>query len=177
MTLRHKLSIVTLAASIAGAIALLMSPGPTAQAQSPGGGVTISGTIYGTLGLAPEGVPAWIGNAMVSFGNGPALIATFIDRNNSADFKKHGLSGTETISLEFLDGSGSFDIVGRFNVSQASTPGLFVLHETGYITNGKKNYANLSGRVTVQGPAVEPPPEGGVPMWISEIHGVTVGTK
>jgi hypothetical protein len=132
MTLRHKLSIVALAASIAGAIALLMSPVPAVQAQSPGGGVTISGTIYGTLGQDPmypddpEKI-AWVGHAMVSFGNAPALIASFIDRNNSASFKKHGLSGTETISLEFLDGSGGFDIVGRFNVSEASTPGLFCI--------------------------------------------------
>jgi hypothetical protein len=176
MTIRRKLTVAAFVTSTAAAVALLLSPAPKAQAQGQGRGVTISGTIYGTLGLAPEGVPAWIGHAVVSFGNQPPVISDFVDRNTSAAFKKNGISGTEIISLEFTD--GSFDIVGRFEVSAGSTPALFFLHETGTIANGKGKYANASGQVSIQGPAVEPPSsEDGVPMWISEIHGVMLEAK
>lgn len=176
MTIRRKLTVAALVTSTAAAVALFLSPAPTAQAQGQGRSLTVSGTIYGILGLAPEGVPAWIGHVMVSFDHQPPVIAKFVDRNTSVAFKKNGLSGTETISLQFTD--GSFDILGRFEVSAGSTPNLFVLHETGSIANGKGKYANASGQVSIQGPAVEPPsPEGGVPMWISEIHGVMLSGK
>lgn len=178
MTIKRRLTVAALVTSTVAAVALFLSPAPKAQAQDHGRSVTVSGTIYGTLDLAREGGPAWVGHVLVSFDNRPPLTADFVDRNTSFVQKKNGISGSEIISLEFTDGSGSFDIVGRFESNMTSAPGLGLLHETGSIANGTGNYVNVSGQVSIQGPAVVPPsPEGGAPMWISEIHGVVLGLK
>jgi|SRR5215472_2364129 len=143
-------------------------------------GVEISATIYGNFDYNFEGVGAWVGHALVRFGEKPAKAATFADRNTSFNQRKNGaIYGTETISLHFDDGSGAFDILARFEGTPGATPSLYMLHEIGAISNGTGNYAGLSGYVTVQGPFLFPDPAitEGAPPWISELHGMVLGMK
>jgi hypothetical protein len=174
MTIRRKLTVAALITSAAAAVALFLSPVPKAQAQGQGHSVTLSGTIYGSLDFVQG---AWVGHVRLSFDNQDAVTATFIDSNDSMVPGKNGIDGTETILVDFGEGH-SFKILGRF-ASNALTPGLFSFHETGAIAYGTGKYANASGQVSIQGLAagMPPSPDGGVPMWISEIHGVMLGVK
>jgi hypothetical protein len=137
----------------------------------------LSGTIYGAFSYEQE---AWVGHAILQFNDGDPLKATFIDRNTSLGMRKNGaIDGTETITLEFSDGSGTFEILGQFSGTPGSTPSLYMLHETGTIANGTGRYRNLSGHVSLQGPFLFPNPEvtPGAPPWIAEIHGSTKGLQ
>lgn len=140
----------------------------------------ISATIYGNFDYNFEGVGAWVGNALIRLSDKPAVVATFADRNTSFGQRPNGaIYGTETISLKFTDGSGTFDIVSRFEGIPGSTPGLYTLHEIGVIANGTGAYSGVSGYVTVQGPFLFPDPSvtAGAPPWIAEIHGAISGLQ
>jgi hypothetical protein len=167
---------------------VLVLAGLSASAQlrakpEPGGrprGVEIAATIYGSFDYNFEGVGAWVGHALIRFGEKPAKVATFADRNTSFNQRKNGaIYGTETISLSFTDGSGTFDILARFEGTPGATPGLYMLHEIGAISNGTGTYAGVSGYVTVQGPFLFPDPAitEGAPPWIAELHGMVLGMK
>jgi hypothetical protein len=138
----------------------------------------ISATIYGTFDYSFEGVGAWTGSALVRFGDKATKVAAFVDRNTDFHQRNNGaIYGTENISLRFLDGSGTFDILSRFEGTPESTPGLYYLHEVGAIANGTGEYSGVSGYVTVHGPFLFPDPAitEGAPPWISEIHGTILG--
>jgi hypothetical protein len=140
----------------------------------------VLGTIYGSFDYNFEGTGAWVGYALVSFGDAPAKVATFADRNTSFNQRKNGaIYGTETISLHFTDGSGSFNISAVFTGTPGATPGLYNLHEVGSITNGIGKYLHATGYATVQGPFLFPDPTitAGAPPWIAEIHGVIFGVN
>ena len=140
----------------------------------------ISATIYGSFDYNFEGVGAWVGNALIRFGEKPAAVATFADRNTSFAQRPNGaIYGTETISLRLADGSGAFDIVARFEGTPGSTPGLYTLHEIGVIANGTGAYSGVSGYVAIQGPFLFPDPAvtTGAPPWIAEIHGAISGLQ
>lgn len=150
------------------------------EAHARAQGVQISATIYGVFDYNFEGVGAWVGHALIRFGDKPAKVATFADRNTSFQQRKNGaISGTETISLRLTDGSGTFDIVARFEGTPGATPGLYNLHEVGAIGNGTGDYSRASGYVTVQGPFLFPDPAttAGAPPWIGEIHGAIFGMR
>jgi len=141
-------------------------------------GAQISATIYGSFDYNFEGVGAWVGHALISFGDKPAKAATFADRNTSFNQRKNGaIYGTETISLRFIDGSGTIDIFATFEGTPGATPGLYNLHEVGTMGNGTGQYSGASGYVTVQGPFLFPDPgiTAGAPPWIAEIYGVIFG--
>ncbi len=145
---------------------------PEAFARTPA--LQISATIYGGFDYNFEGHGAWVGHALVSIGNSPAKVAEFADRNTSFGMRQNGaIYGTETISLRFIDGSGTFDIPARFEGTPGGTPGLYNLHEVGSIMNGTGAFLGVSGVVAVQGPFLFPDPSvtAGVPPWIAEIHG------
>jgi hypothetical protein len=153
---------------------------PKPEAAGRAQTVEFSATIYGSFDYNFEGVGAWVGNALIRFGSKPAAVASFADRNTSFGQRPNGaIYGTETISLKFTDGSGSFDIVARFEGVPGSTPGLYTLHEIGAISNGTGTYAGVSGYVTVQGPFLFPDPTitAGAPPWIAEIHGAISGLQ
>jgi hypothetical protein len=148
------------------------------EASTRAQAVQISATIYGSFDYNFEGVGAWVGHALIRLGDKPAKVATFADRNTSFNQRKNGaIYGTETISLRFTDGSGSFEIVARFEGTAGATPGLYNLHEVGSIGNGTGEYSGVSGYVTVQGPFLFPDPTitPGAPPWISELHGEIFG--
>lgn len=144
--------------------------------------VRIVATINGHLDYTAM---AWAGTALVQLGDQPAKAATIIDRSTSAPVAHEdgSFSGTETISVVFADGSGSFDIVGKFDATPAATPGLYILHETGTLANGMGEYLGISGTVVIKGPFMHPDP--GVnpaalidpespPAWIAELRGKVV---
>jgi len=115
-----------------------------------------------------------VGHLLVSIGDEPAKVATLVDRNTGMNPNADGtITGSETISLSFVDGSGSFDILGKFVVTPSATPALAYLSEAGQIVNGTGNYACASGWVSVQGPFLLPftPSVQGSPQWIAELHG------
>ena len=154
----------------------LPKPEPAGRVQT----VEISATIYGSFDYNFEGVGAWVGYTLVRFGDKPAAVATFADRNTSFGQRPNGaIFGTETISLRFANGSGTFDIVARFEGTPGSTPGLYALHEIGVIANGTAAYSGVSGYVTVQGPFLFPDPTvtAGAPPWIAENHGAISGLQ
>ena len=151
-------------------------PEPAGRVQT----VEISATIYGSFDYNFEGVDSWVGYTLVRFGDKPAAVATFADRNTSFGQRPNGaIYGTETISLRFADGSGTFDIVARFEGTPGSTPGVYALHEIGVIANGTAAYSGVSGYVTVQGPFLFPDPTvtAGAPPWIAEVHGAISGLQ
>lgn len=147
---------------------------------SPQPGVSVKATIYGVFDYTFEGTGAWVGYCLVALGDMPVKRATFVDRNTSFDQRSNGaIYGTETISLRFEDGSGTFDIEARFEGTPSSTPGLYQLHETGSIANGTGDYSHASGHVSVQGPFLFPDPSvtAGAPPWIAELRGFVQGVK
>lgn len=151
-----------------------------ANCSNHGKAVQVSATVYGQFTFSYEGgPPAWYGNVLVRFGNQPAKVATFVDRNNSPtgpSVRPNGsIYGTETISLTFED--GSFDIVARFEGTPQSTPGLFQLQEVGMIGNGTGAYAGVSGPVTIHGPFLDPAKAVDAPLWIAQMQGMVVGLK
>jgi hypothetical protein len=148
------------------------------QASNQLQAVQISATICGSFDYTFEGTGAWVGYALVTFGDKPAKVATFADRNTSFNQRQNGsIYGTETISLKFADGSGTFDIFASFQGTPGATPHLYNLHEAGAISNGTGEYARLSGYVTVQGPFLLPDPTitAGAPSWIAQVHGAVFG--
>jgi hypothetical protein len=177
----------TIGATGAVALAVLLLAGSHVWAQGratnvPGAGkgqaVPVSGTIYGAFDYTFEGKGAWVGYALISIGDAPPRAASFADRNTSFGMTKNGaIYGTETISLRFLDGSGTFDVVARFDGIPNNTPNLYTLHEVGTIANGTGEYAGASGQFVVTGPFLFPDPTStpGAPPWIAEIHGVISG--
>jgi hypothetical protein len=105
------------------------------------------------------------------------VTAGIVDRNTSIAQKPDGgICGTETITVSF-DGGGTLEIRAKFTGTPASAPGLYTLHETGWIENGTGAYSGAAGHVVVQGPFLFPDPKAtpGAPVWISEIHGVIRG--
>jgi hypothetical protein len=141
----------------------------TRGAASPPSVSIVSGTILGRLDL---GQGAWVGTAYLRFGQDAPRTATFIDRNNSMIPKSNGgISGTETITFTFPD--GSFDLVARFDSNPMAAPNLYTFAEFGTITNGKGKYASLSGYLTVTGSAVPPTDTSPDSVWLCEIHGIT----
>jgi hypothetical protein len=138
----------------------------------------ISATIYGSFDYNFEGAGAWVGYALIRFGDKPAKAATFVDRNTSFQQRRNGgIYGTETISVRFTDGSGTFEVVARFEGTPGATPGLYHLHEVGAIGNGTGAYSRVSGYVAIHGPFLFPDPAttAGAPSWISELHGQVSG--
>jgi hypothetical protein len=168
----------TLCVATAAVAAVLLFPQSGVKAQTRG--IPVSGTIYGVFDYNFEGKGAWVGHALLSFGGKPPVAATFVDRNTSFGQKNNGaIYGTETISLNFTDGSGSFEILATFNGTPGATANLYNLSETGTIARGTGRYLWASGHVTVHGPFMFPDPTTtpGAPPWISEIHGVVLGME
>ena len=155
---------------------LIMTPwSPATQAADTA--EPLSGTIYGAFDYTQG---AWVGHAILRFGKSDPVKATFVDRNTSFDMKDNGaIYGTETITLKFDDGSGTFEIQGTFTGIPQVTPNLYLLHEIGTMSNGTGKYQNLSGHVWVEGPFLLPDPTTtpGAPPWIAEIHGPVKGMK
>ena len=163
-----------LAAFALGAASLLTSLHATPPCHAKAPPLTLAGTIYGNFDAENPGGPAWVGHLLVTIGDEPARVATIVDRNTGMVPNANGtITGSETISVTFTDGSGSFDIVGEFVVTPAAVPALAYLNETGKIANGTGAYAHASGWVFVHGPFVLPftPPVQGTPQWIAELHG------
>lgn len=137
----------------------------------------VSGTIYGSYDYAFEGKGAWVGHAILAISGREPVKATFVDRNTSIQRKSDGgIFGTETITLSFPDGT-SFQVLGEFSGTPASTPGLYILHEEGNIANGTGTYNHVSGQLAIEGPFLLPDPNTtpGAPPWVAEIHGVIDG--
>jgi hypothetical protein len=171
-------SVVVALTMMASAAQAQLRPKPEAIGRARA--MEISATIYGSFDYNFEGSGAWVGNTLIRFGEQPAKVATFADRNTSFHQRANGaIYGTETISLSFADASGTFDIVARFEGTPGATPGLFMLHEIGVIANGTGAYSGVSGYVTVQGPFLYPDPSvtAGAPPWIAEIHGAISGLQ
>lgn len=157
-------------------VSLLAQPAGTPK----GATVPVKGTIYGTFNQAFEGNGAWVGHAVIAFGAKPARKASMVDRNAScAQHKDGSIKGAEIITLTFLDGSGTFDIDGRFDGIPAKTPSLYTLHETGTISRGTGKYARAKGQVKVDGPFLLPDPglTPGTAPWIAELHGMIAGVE
>ncbi len=139
----------------------------------------VSGTIYGSYDYGFEGKGAWVGDAILAFDGQSPVKATFVDRNNSISrTPEGGIIGAETITLRFADGA-SFEVRAKFTGTPASTPGLYTLHETGWVANGTGAYKQVSGHVVIEGPFLFPDPNAtpGAPPWIATIHGVVNGLK
>ena len=139
----------------------------------------VSGTIYGSYDYGFEGKGAWVGDAILAFDGHSPIKATFVDRNNSISRTPDGgIIGAETITLSLPDG-GSFQIRAKFTGTPAATPGLYTLHETGWIAHGTGSYSEISGHVVIEGPFLFPDKNAtpGPPPWIATIHGVVSGLK
>jgi hypothetical protein len=149
--------------------------------QATGNSATaVSGTIYGTYDPAFEGNGAWVGNAVISIGGKSALKASMADRNTSFAQNKDGsIKGTETITLTFLDGSGTLAIDARFDGIPAKSPSLFTLHESGTIARGTGKYAHAAGSVKIDGPFLFPDSDltPGTAPWIAEMSGSISGLE
>ena len=116
--------------------------------------VRIAATIYGQFDPVAM---AWVGYALVQLGDRPATIATVVDRGTSLQLGDNGaFSGTETLTLTFLDGSGTFDILGVYDAEPATTPFLCYLTESGTVENGTGVFAQISGLVVIKGPFLHP---------------------
>lgn len=135
------------------------------------------GTIYGSYDYTFEGKGAWVGHAILTFGEQSPVKATIVDRNTSLNRTADGgICGSEIITVTIAE-KGSFDVLAKFTGTPASTPGLYTLNETGSIANGTKEYWQLAGSVVVKGPFLLPDPATtpGAPPWIAEIHGDVQG--
>jgi hypothetical protein len=136
--------------------------------------------LYGTYSQSFEGNGAWVGHAVLVFGDKPPRKASMVDRGASCTQNKDGsIKGSEIITLTFLDGSGTLDIDGRFDGLPGRTPCLFTLRETGTITRGTGKYAHVNGRVKVEGPFLFPDTgtTPGAAPWIAELHGTLAGVE
>ena len=169
--------LILLAAGILAATVSLLAQSAGA---SKGAAVPLKGTIYGTFNQSFEGNGAWVGHAVIAFGDKPIRKASMVDRNASCAQNKDGsIKGAEIITLTFLDGSGTLDIDGHFDGIPAKTPSLYTLHETGTISRGTGKYAHVKGQVKVDGPFLFPDTgtTPGTPPWIAEIHGTIAGVE
>lgn len=159
----------------------LLAAGACLLAQPPKGApVPVKGTLYGTYSQSFEGNGAWVGHAVLVFGDKPPRKASMVDRGASCTQNKDGsIKGSEIITLTFLDGSGTLDIDGRFDGLPGRTPCLFTLRETGTITRGTGKYAHVNGRVKVEGPFLFPDTgtTPGAAPWIAELHGTLAGVE
>jgi len=159
-------------------IGFLFISGAVSAQAAPAATIPFQGTIWGSYDPGYEGKGAWVGSAVISINGGPPRKATFADRNTGASFYKDGsFSGTETITLTFVDGSGVLYIDGRFCASPGRTPGYDTLYEIGSITRGTGKYAKAKGDVTVVGPFIMPAEDmkAGTALWIAEIYGTISG--
>lgn len=158
----------------AAVLALVFAlPSSVGQVLKGSKALPISATICATYDPAFEGVGAWVGFALVQIGNADPVEATVVDRNMSHGLKNNmAIYGTEVITFTFAD--GSFELVGRYEGSKASTPGLYTLHEVGTISNGTGRYARMSGHASVEGPFLFPflGIVNGPAPWMAELHGV-----
>lgn len=156
-------------------------PSGTIMAQSATAAtIPLTGTIWGSYDPGFEGEGAWVGYAMISVNGGTPRKATIADRNTSAAFYKDGsFSGTEVITLTFVDGSGTFCIDGRFCASLGMTPSFYTLFENGKIARGTGKYAKAEGDVTVVGPFIMPGPDmkAGTALWVAQIYGTISGVN
>jgi len=164
----------------------LTSPIPGTKVISKGGATMpsisdstkeVSGTIYGSYDYKFEGKGAWVGDAILAFDGKSPVKASFVDRNSSISRTSDGgIAGAETITLSFSDGA-RFEIRAKFTGTPASSPGLYTLHETGWIASGTGAYERVSGHVVIEGPFLFPDPTitPGAPPWIATIHGVVNG--
>ena len=171
MTLRIR---ILLASGLLVAAATLLGQPPR------GTPVPVKGTLYGTYNQAFEGNGAWVGHAVIAFGDKLVQKASMVDRGASCTQNKDGsIKGSEIITLTFLDGSGTLDIDGRFDGLPGRTPSLFTLRETGTITRGTGKYARVNGQVKVEGPFLFPDPgiTPGAAPWIAELHGTLTGVE
>ena len=159
-----------------GGFLLLAAP---LSAQASKGTAPLLGTIYGTYDPAFEGNGAWVGNAVISVGGKAALKASMADRNTSFAQNADGsIKGTETITLTFLDGSGTIAIDAKFDgIPSSKSPSLFTLHESGTIARGTGKYSQAAGSVKVDGPFLFPDPDlsPGAAPWIAEMSGSVSG--
>lgn len=156
-------------------------PSGTIMAQSATvATIPFTGTIWGSYDPGFEGKGAWVGYAIISINGGAPGKATFADRNTGATFYKDGsFSGTEIITLTFVDGSGTFCIDSRFSASVGRTPSFYTLFESGKISRGTGKYAMAAGDVTVVGPFIMPSPDmkAGAAVWAAEIYGTISGVN
>jgi hypothetical protein len=142
--------------------------------------IPLTGTIWGSYNPDFEGKGAWVGYAMISVNGGTPSKATIADRNTGGAFYKDGsFTGTEVITLTFVDGSGTFCIDGRFSASRGMTASFYTLFEAGKISRGTGKYAKAEGDVTVVGPFIMPSPDmkAGTALWIAEIYGTISGVN
>jgi hypothetical protein len=169
---KKRIVIAVLSAGFLVASAILLAQATGSPAMK------VSGTIYGSYDPAFEGNGAWVGNAVISLGGKPALKASMADRNTSFAQNKDGsIKGTETITLTFLDGSGTLAIDARFDGIPAKSPSLFTLRESGTIARGTGKYTNAAGSVKIDGPFLFPDPDltPGAALWIAEMKGSISG--
>lgn len=176
-----KIGLLLAFAALASISSAAPNPAPGASSNSPG--VHISASIAGHLSYV-EG--AWVGYMLVRFGAEPVRLARFQDRNTGITPGDDGVSfsGTETITVTFVDGSGTFEIVARFDAVPTGTPAMYMLHETGSIANGTGAYTGVGGSVSVTGPFMHPDPAvnpgalldaDSPPPWLAKLHGRITG--
>jgi hypothetical protein len=171
---------------IAGLILLFAAP--AANAQGNNGCTAFQATMQGSLFLPPDlppGTPpagAWIEEGYVTIrGTSVPLhvrsvydLATIGSKRETRNI----FLGTETGVYAFDDGS-TFELASHFTAPhQASAIGLYVINESGTITNGTGQLAGVSGQFTahgIYGPAVPPIEDGGLFGVIAELHGNICG--
>jgi len=165
---------------LAGAVlaSMLITPAPPASASTYG--VPVSGTIYGSFDYSFEGKGAWVGYAVLKFGDREPVMASIVDRNTSYQEGKNGVArGTEVVTFTLLDGSGTFEANASFMGIPGATPSLYNLSETASLENGTGRFAGISGQIATHGPYLYPNPAKtpGAPPWIGETHGVVFGLE
>lgn len=167
--------------AVALAIGVLILSAPNAWGQ--GNCVAFRGAVrasYQPIDPSnPSGEWAWIGDGEFTFGKGPVLKATIVDRNTGMK-KAEGNTwiGTETATWTF-NKDDSFQLITRFVTQHMNDPlGVYRVNETGTIANGTGTYKNVYGHFTVHGP-FGPGVPGSTPPgtwnWTSEYHGNICG--
>jgi hypothetical protein len=143
------------------------------------GCASVVGTLYGEHEKPPAvPVKGWYGTLYLSIAGGTVETAGFFDHGTGAHRTNAAsgvFGGKETNTITFSPGN-TFDIEASYNAPPTGTPGLFVLHETGKITNGSGDFDGVSGHVAVDGPFTFPP-DGADPQWIGEMHGSICGLQ
>lgn len=180
---RHALPILLLAALV-GACSesptqtrpLLAASAIPVLGSENAGCASVVGTFYGD-----HESQGWVGTLYLSIAGGTVETPGFVDAGtgNKATGASGGFSGTETNTITFgpAEDGNNFQIVARYNASPAGTPGLYILHETGDITNGAGRFAGVSGHVAVEGPFTLPTVGDVAPQWIAEMHGTICGLQ
>jgi len=156
---------------------------PLAAATNPvakSHAVQFSASCYATYDFHFEGNGAWFGHLWVKLGDQPVKLATFVDRGTSFGMNNdRSYYGTETMSVTFVDGSGTFDILFSFESTPGSAPFMMKLHAIGAIAKGTGDYVHATGVVTAEGPYLDYPESeseiAGPLTTISEMHGQISG--